>query len=535
MQDTVRKPIVEARQRCAQREWGPATALFEAAGEHGELHGDDLERLALCLYMQADEEASAHWLERAHHAHVEERERTKAIRCAFWCGLLLMFQGKVAQGSGWFSRARRLLEDVGEACAEYGYLLLPDVERELSRGEFDLAFAAAAEAVDVGRRFEDPDLVCLAVHLQGRVRLGQEQVNEGLALLDEAMISVTSDRLSPRVTGLVYCAVIKSCLAVRALERAREWTAALATWCDAQPTLLNFTGKCLVHRAEIMRMNGSWADALQEVERAVARFGSEDSNRASALYEKAEVLRLTGKLDEAEEVYAQVAAMGRDPQPGLGLLRAAQGKRAQGRASIQRALSAARGAGRAILLPAAVEIEAPVDSAAARDFCLELVELSRRYGTTALLADAALALGRVELAEADHAAALRSLRTALDLYERLGMPYHVAQVRLGMSAACQALGDQDGCVMEREAAEASLAALRAELEPQSVQQPRGPLSPREVEVLRHVADGGTNRDIAARLFLSVRTVDRHVSNIFAKLNVSNRAEAVAQAINNDLL
>jgi DNA-binding CsgD family transcriptional regulator len=404
------------------------------------------------------------------------------------------------------------------------------------RGDHDQAFASAAEAADVGQRFEDPDLVCMARHLQGTVRLRQERVDEGLALLDEAMISVAADRLSPRVTGLIYCSVIKSCLTVHAVERAKEWTAALATWCDAQPSLVNFTGKCLIHRAEIMRMNGSWAEALEEVDRAVERLVSDSSNRASALYQRAEVLRLMGNLEEAEKVYALVASFGGDPQPGLGLLRSAQGKQEQGRASIHRALSVAKGAGRAILLSAAVEIEVSEDTPSARVLCQDLIELSRRYGTTWLLADAALALGRVELAEREFAAALRSLRTALDLYERLGMPYHVAQVRLGIGEACKAVGDEDGHVMELQAAETTLKALRAGLSPpEAATSGEGPLSRRETEVLRHVSRGETNKEIAAKLFLSSRTVDRHVSNIFNKLGVSSRAEATAHAIQNGLI
>jgi DNA-binding CsgD family transcriptional regulator len=537
MDDQAREWIEQGRARCGEREWARAADLLRSAGQRAALGGEDLERLALCVYMQADEDAAIQLLDRAHRAYMTEGEPAKAIRCAFWSGLTLMFQGKEGQGSGWFSRAHRLLQELGEACVESGYLLLPDVERHLMRGDDDQAFARATEAADVGQRFEDADLVCMARHLQGTVRLLQERVDEGLALLDEAMVSVAADRVSPRVTGLIYCSVIKSCLMVCAFERAREWTAALSTWCDAQPSLLNFTGKCLIHRAEIMRINGSWAEALEEAERAVERFLSDSPNRATALYERAEILRLMGNLDEAENVYALVGSFGGDPQPGLGLLRSAQGKKEQARASIHRALSAAKGVRRAILLAAAVEIEASVDVPSARAHCQDLIELSRRYGTTALLADAALAQGRVELAEKDFALALRSLRTAQDLYERLGMPYHVGQVRLGMAEACRGMGDEDGHSMELRAAEAMLKALRAGLSPPESAAPSGggPLSRKETEVLRHVSRGETNKKIAAKLFLSVRTVDRHLSNIFNKLGVSSRAEATAHAIHNGLI
>lgn len=536
MDENAQELTEEARERCAEREWATGAELLSVADERFALGGEELERLALCHYMLADEAAAIEALERAHHVYLEEEQPKRAVRCAFWSGLFLMFQGKVAQGSGWFGRAQRLLEEIGEPCVECGYLLLPEAEQHLMRGNHQEAFASAEAAADFGQQFDDADLVCLARHLQGRVRLGQERVDEGLALLDEAMLPVAADRLSPRVSGLVYCAVIKSCLTVRAFERAREWTAALATWCDAQPSLINFTGKCLIHRAEIMLMNGSWADALEEVDRAVERFASDDWNRASALYQRAEVLRLMGNLEEAEEAYAQVASLGGDPQPGLGLLRAAQGKWSQGRASIHRALAAATGGERAALLAAAVEIEAPRDAMSAREICQELVEMSRRYGTTALLADAALALGRVELAAESFGAALRSLRTALDLYDRLGMPYHLAQVRLGLAEACKALGDRDGHAMELKAAEDTVNALRDTLTPgETANEKEGPLSPRETEVLRHVSRGETNKEIAAQLFVSVRTVDRHVSNIFNKLNVSNRAEATAHAIQNELI
>ena len=298
-------------------------------------------------------------LERAHQAHLDAGERLRAVRSAFWLGFRLFFRGEVGPATGWLARAQRLLEHEEDECAERGYLLLPVVEQQLAAGDFEAAYATAAEAAEIGERCGDADLIACTRHDQGRIRIQQGQVEKGLALLDEVMVAVTAGELSPLVTGLMYCSVIQACQEVYAFGRAREWTAALAQWCEEQPEMVAFTGVCRVHRAEIMQLRGAWQEAIEEAQRARERAqGIDRQAAAAAFYQQAEVHRLRGEFAAAEEAYRSASQWGVEPQPGLALLRLAQGRdRGGGRSPIRRALSAtADRLQRTKLLPAHIEI-----------------------------------------------------------------------------------------------------------------------------------------------------------------------------------
>ena len=313
-------------------------------------------------------------LERAHHAHLEAGERLRAIRSAFWLGLRLFFRGEMGPATGWIARAQRLLEHEDHECAERGYLLLPVVEQHIAAGDLETAYATAAEAAAIGERCGDADLIACTRHDQGRIRIQQGQIEKGLALLDEVMVAVTAGELSSLVTGLMYCSVIQACQEVYAFGRAREWTAALAQWCEEQPEMVAFTGVCRVHRAEIMQLRGAWQEAIEEAQRVrelaqgVSRLTAaaplyqraqavSRQTVAAALYQQAEVHRLRGEFAAAEEAYRSASQWGLEPQPGLALLRLAQGRTGAALAAIRRALSAtADPLQRTKLLPARVEI-----------------------------------------------------------------------------------------------------------------------------------------------------------------------------------
>jgi hypothetical protein len=210
-------------------------------------------------------------LERAHHVYLNAGEALHAVRCAFWVGVNLAFRGEMGRATGWFGRAQRLVERQERDCVERGYLLVPVMLQHEASGDWEAAYATAADAAEIGERFGEADLLALAVHEQGHALVKQGQVEEGLGLLDEAMVAVTAGELSPIVTGLIYCSVIEGCQEVYALSRAQEWTAALTLWCEQQPDMVAFTGRCLVHRAEIMQLHGAWRDALEEARRARQR------------------------------------------------------------------------------------------------------------------------------------------------------------------------------------------------------------------------------------------------------------------------
>jgi DNA-binding CsgD family transcriptional regulator len=538
--------LERGRERYGRRAWADAFRSLSLADQAAPLGGEDLELLAMAAYLIGRDEDYLAALDRAHQAHLNAGEGLRAIRCAFWLGLRFLFRGETGRATGWFGRAQRLLEHEEHECAERGYLLLPIVEQRLAAGDLEAAFTTAARAAAIGERCRDADLIACTRHDQGRIRIQQGQVEQGLALLDEVMVAVAAGELSPLVTGLMYCSVIQACQEVYALGRAREWTAALAEWCEAQPEMVAFTGTCLVHRAEIMQLRGAWQEAIEEAERARER--SEGVNRqaaAAALYQQAEVHRLRGEFAAAEEAYRSASQCGLEPQPGLALLRLAQGRADAAAAAIRRAVSAtADRLQRTKLLPAQIDIMLAVrDIEEAGAACRELEEIAAGLDTEVSGAMVAHARGAVALSDGDARAALGSLRRAFEIWQRVEAPYEAARVRVLVGLASRALGDDEGAALELDAARAVFEQLRAAPDLARIDalirvapsnRPHG-LTPRELQVIRMVAAGKTNKAIAAELFLSEKTVDRHVSNILTKLDVPSRAAATAYAYQHQLI
>jgi len=510
------------------------------------LEAEDLELLGTSAYMLGRDDESMKSLERAHHRYLDAGEALRAIRCALWAGIHHAARGDVGPASGWLSRAQRLLEREEQDSVERGYLLLPDVFRHEAAGDFAAAAATAGNAAAIAERFGDRDLFALAVQGQGYMLIRDGRVGEGLALLDEAMVTVTGEVLSPIVTGFVYCGVILACQDVYEVRRAREWTAALTQWCQEQPEMVAFTGRCLVHRAEILQLNGSWRDALEEARRAGRRF-VETRNQAAGLahYRQGELHRLQGEFAAAEEAYREASRLGWEPQPGLAQLRLAQGHSDAAAAAIRRAKGEiTEPLKRAGLLPAYVEIVLAIgEIEEARTACRELEEIAELFESALLGAMVAHARGAVELAEGDAQAALVALRQASQVWQALEAPYEAARTRVLVGQACRALGDAEAAALELDAARGIFEQLGAapdlarvdSLARRAELHDTHGLTPRELQVLHLVSAGKTNKVIAGELVLSERTVDRHVSNIFTKLGVSSRAAATAYAYEHQLV
>jgi DNA-binding CsgD family transcriptional regulator len=534
------------RESYARRAWKDAYESLSRADQASPLGAEDLELLATSAYMLGrDNDLSA--LERAYHGYLEAGEALRAARCAFWVGMQLSTLGEIGRGTGWLGRARRLVEHEERECVEQGYLLLPLMFQQEAAGEYEAAAATAAEAAKIGERFRDQDLFALAVQAQGILLVNMGRVVEGLGLLDEAMVAVTEGKLSPIVSGLVYCGVITGCQDAYELRRAQEWTAALTRWCKEQPDMVAFTGTCMVHRAEIMQLHGSWPNALEEARRAGERC-ARAMNRAAAAqarYRQGEVHRLRGEFAAAEEAYQDASRGGWEPQPGLALLRLAQADTAAAGASIRRAVGETfEPSKRVSLLPAYVEIMLAIgDVREARSACRELGEISAAFQSSMLGAMVAHARGAVDLADGDNRAALVALRHAQQIWQELEVPYEAARVRVLLGLACRALGDDDTSALELEAAREAFADLGAAPDLARVDALIHRASPinahgltsRELEVLRLIAAGKTNKAIAAELVISERTVERHVSNIFTKLGLSSRAAATAYAYEHRLV
>ena len=530
-----------------RRAWADAFAELSAADRTTSLEPAELERLATAAYLVGkDDESVAIW-ERAHQALLGRGERRRAVACAGWIVFVLMNGGQAAPAGGWIARGMRLLEDEGGECPERGFLLVPSALLRALDGDWPGAEAIAGEAAALGTRFGDSDLITLARNVQGRALIAQGRPVDGMRLLDEAMAAVVADEVCEMVAGAVYCSVIEACQLVFDLRRAQEWTAALSRWCESQPDLVPFSGDCLVHRAEILELHGAWLDALDAARHAAERLRHRPRPAVgAALYRQGELYRLAGRFSEAEEAYRQSSRWGRDAQPGLALLRFGGGEIDAAAAAIRSALDGApAGPARSRLLPAAVEILCAAGDVAAARSRRRRARLPRPRALTRRCCGRrpAQAEGEVLLVGGDARAALGRLRSAWAAWQALEVPYEAARVRVLIGLACRRLGDEDTAEMELDAARwifedlgASHDVARTQaLSATTASKPPGPLTARELEVLRLVATGKTNRAIAAELFLSEKTVARHVSNIFGKLGLSSRAAATAYAYEHDLV
>jgi ATP/maltotriose-dependent transcriptional regulator MalT len=529
-----------------RRAWLDAYTALSEADLVEPLEGSDLDLLATSASLIGRMDDYLALLERAHLVHVERGDNLAAARSAGWLGMTLAIRGELGPASGWFGRAQRLVEREGRECAEQGWLLVPVVFQREAAGDYGGAYEAAAQAVEIAERFGDSDLAAIAVHAQGVMRFKQGSIDEGLRLLDEAMVGVTAESVSPIVAGIVYCGVIAGCEEAFEVRRAQEWTNALARWCDGQPQMVAFTGRCLAHRAGLMQLHGEWKDALAEAQLARERC-EEAMNRAAtgqALYQQGELHRLHGDFEAAEAAYRDGSEFGREPQPGLALLRLVQGDVAAASAMTRRAASeASEPFVRATVLPVHVEVMLAVgDIEEARRAAGELAGIAASGKRAMLEAISARLHGEVALAEDDPGAALTALRTSARLWQELDAPYEVARVRVLVGLACRSLGDEESAAMELGAAREVFARLAAapdlarmdRLEGGSPANAHG-LTARELEVLRLVAAGNTNREIASELVVSEHTVARHLQNIFAKLGVTSRTAATAFAFQHELV
>jgi DNA-binding CsgD family transcriptional regulator len=543
-----KSPLEHARASFSRRAWSDAFEALVSIEKGAPLDLADLERLVWSAALTGHDEVFVGALERLHKACTAALENKRAARAAFWLSFHLASFGS-ASAPGWLARANRLVENEPEPCAERGYLLLPMVERHLAAADAAAAEEVANNAARIGERCGDRDLVALARSLEARALLEQNRIEAGLSLLDEIMVAVTSGELSPLVTGIVYCSAIVRCQRVFALERAREWTAALTRWCNEQPQLVTFTGLCLVHRAEIMQLGGAWVEATNEVRQVSERRTNADPEVfGDACYQQAELLRLRGDLAEAERMYRLASENGCDPQPGLALLRLLQRQEEHAVNTIRRVFSTTTVRWRqARLLPAFIEIMLSAGHLdEARAGCRELQDIATEFGTEIIGAMAAQARGAVFVAEGNHRAAIEPLRHAFGTWQRAKAPYIAARIRVLLGRALFSLGDDDSAALERAAARKvfeelgaapDLMALDAAHDAASMRHPSSShnLSRRELEVLRLVATGKTNKAIARALSVSERTVDRHVSNIFTKIRVATRAAATAFAYENGLV
>ncbi len=534
-----RERALEAYRR---REWQEA---YDALAACDALTASDFDVLA----------DSAHWIglpdetiaayQRAYELHLADGNARRAALSAFMTAIFLRLRGEGAMADGWQSRAIRLLADTDEG-AEHGYPLYLEVAG-LMESDLDAAGAGARRMQELGRRFGDDTLVALGIFFEGRVLVKQARVAEGLSLLDEAMLAALSDRLQPMWTGAIYCGLLDACHELGDVRRAHEWTDATSRWCSPLPTASLYPGICRVHQAGMLQLQGAWDAAEAEALAACSDMVRIDVFAvAGGWYEVGEVRRARGDFDGAEDAYREAHALGRDPQPGLALLRLAQGRVDAARTSIATAIATFAGSRLECAPLHAAQVDISL-SAGDLDTALasadEVTDTAERFESIGLRAVGLRAQGSVALARGEAVTALASLRAACTAWNELDAPFEAARTRVLLADAYEELDDLDAAERERAAARgcfarlgaaASLRALDGDEGGPAVVSTHG-LSPRELEVLALVAAGRTNRDVAAELFLSEKTVARHVSNIFTKLGVSSRSAATAFAYEHGLV
>lgn len=546
----------QGRAAFRQAAWGEAYARLSAARDSNQFGPGDFERLAVAAYLTGHDEASADAWANAHRGWLQDQDIPRAVRCAFWLVMQLLSARELARAGGWLATAQRLLTQWNHECAEHGLLLVLEARGHVRDGNLPAAHDAACRAAHLGERCADPDLMVFGRLTQGLTLAGKGEYTAATALFDEVMVGVTVADVSPIAVGTAYCAVIEACYELADVGRAREWTAALAGWCRSQPDLVAFRGHCLVHRAQTLGLSGNWPGALTEVAQVCGRSPSPEGGSdaadggtswrgypiGAAFYEMAEIYRKRGEYARAEDAYREGSRYGRTPEPGLALLRLAQRRPQEADASIRRALGEPRRRfARAGVLAASVEImTATGDVPSARGSADELVQVAATVPMPFLRALSAQAAGTVLLAEGDARAALARLRGAWGEWQGLEMPYEAAQVRVLMASACRALDDNDAASMELDAARRVFLRLGAAPDAARVDEMLGSraatrLTSREMEVIRLLARGETNRAIARALAISERTVDRHVANIFTKLDLSSRTAATAYAYEHGLV
>lgn len=532
-----------ARKHHRASRWAKACEGYAAADGATALGVKDLESWAESAQVIGRIGEAVMVLGRCFELRAEAGQVHEATRTAYWLWSAHVFcRGEFGIAAGWVERARALADEQGTG--ECGWLLVPQAYRCIGSGDFRSAAGILHRAAELGRGRSDVDLVTIATTMRGRASLKLGLLEDGLALLDAAMVRILTRATSPRATSVMYCAAIGSCYEVQELARAAEWSVALDHWLGTLPQLGGaYFGNCRIYRAMLMRLRGDWARAEAELERACRDLAVDGRLVAGhAWYELGELRRLRG-APGAAEAFEQATALGHVAQPGLGLLRLGEGDAQAAGAGLRRALAEQDQVdARLALLPAAIETCIAANRVAeALEVLPELERAARTYPTTATLAVLDAACGAVALAEERAADALVLLRAASGRWRELDAPYETALVGVRIGEACRALGDEEGALMELRASletferlGAAPDASRARVLLSGGTGQLASLSSREVEVLRLIATGSTNAEIAKRLYLSERTVHRHVSNILTKLGVRSRTAAAMQAVRHGL-
>lgn len=447
-----------------RNDWDAAFEALSAAEAAGPLPPEDLERLAEAAWWIGKSEECIKMRERVYAMYVESGDAHRAAGVAIAVAEDYFHKLARSVAHGWLQRAERHLEGLPES-VQHGWMARSKAMLALGEDkDFERAWALAGTAVDIGRRLGDRDLQMLALQDRGRMLVSQGRVVEGMAAIDEAMAASASGQIGARTTGRIYCNMMSTCERLADYRRAREWNEAVRQWCEPHSGS-GYPGICRVRRAELLRLNGAWEEAEVEARRvSVELEGFLSDVAGEAYYELGELRRLMGDLTTADGLFRRAHELGRDPLPGLAMLRHAQGRTESARALLERALSeqGLSPLDRAKLLPAHVEVSiASGATDVARAAAEELSSIAETYGSPALIARAAYARGVVELSEGKAIHASTSLRRAWRLSKDSDLPYEAARARVSLAQAYHACGNADDAELELQAAAVSFERLGA--------------------------------------------------------------------------
>jgi class 3 adenylate cyclase len=465
-------PAAVARDAASRQAWREAFEAYEQL-DQANLGAEDLERYGEAAWWRGQLGEAIRLRERAYVAYSGEGKDLDASRVALTLSWDEANRGAFSVAQGWFATAERLLENREES-AEHGRIALTRASQAMfAEGNYPAAIEHFDHAYELAKRFGDRDTQMLAIAGKGRALMKSGEIEKGLELLDEGSAAAVSGELRAYSTTLVYCMTISSCQDVGDFRRAAEWTEAANRWCD-RLDVTGFPGACRIHRAEIMRLRGDLeaaekvamaaCDELHDFERYITALGH---------YEVGEIRRRLGDFAAADEAYARANELGHDPQPGLALLRLAEGKLDAAVAGITRALAEVEDPlSRLRRLPAHVEIAvAARDLKTARVAAAELEQIVDSYKIGVRRApafDAAvhIAAGRIALAENDTEEAVRRLRQARDQWREVGAPFETAQARLLLGVAFRRGGDDHAAATELDAAHAAFEHIGAKADTQ---------------------------------------------------------------------
>ena len=454
---------LQAFERC---EWHEAYTALAAADVGPGLSPAHLERLAEAAWWVGRGDECIRTRERAYARHLEAGNLGRAASVAVAVAEDHFHKLARSVGHGWLQRAERHLRGLPESIAN-GWLTRMHAMLAFDDRDFDRAVALSEEAFEIGRRLADRDLQTVALQDRGRILVSQGRVTDGMALIDEAMAAATSGQLGPRSTGRTYCNMMSTCTKLADYRRAGEWNDEARRWCSRHGES-GFPGICRVHRAELLRLRGAWPEAEAEARRASVELEDFLSDvAAEAYYELGEIRLRMGDLDAADDLFRRAHALGRDPVPGLALLRLAQDRPDSARALLERALSnpLMPSLDRMRLLPAQAEVALATGALeTARATAHELSAIAGVYASPALAASAAFAHGLLELGQGDAASAAANLRRAWKLWKESDLPYEVARARMFLGQAYLACGDRDDAELELQAAATSFARLGAAMD-----------------------------------------------------------------------